>query len=409
MEKIKIAFCWSLPLCNIYGGGEKVLSELLSVINLDEFDVTLVIEHPKIHAQYYSLIKDKVKIVSIYNYKVGYYKKITISNGTSSYRWKYFPPSGVVREISKILILKRFLKLFASNYDVIVDHDPFHFLKYISKYKIKPKAKVIGWHHTDYARFKDCCERLKRGMKNPLSLMDGLFFVSDVIKNQSLGYVRSINSNLSKHLYYTPNGINFDHICKLANNVDSLMNDFEKNLIKSDYVLCTARVQYSKGQDIAIEAFSIICDRFPHLNLIFIGGLGENSEIFVNQVKQYKLQDRIFFLGVKENPYIWMKNCKLSILCSRYEESFGLVVLESMFFNKSVILPKLPQLLDIYKGFVNYFSVGDSLALSDVMANVLTINTEIIDENRYDTFLQRYSLNTSSQIFANGIKNILNK
>lgn len=404
-KKIKLAFFWSTPLCNVYGGGEKVLSELLATIDLNEFDVTLIIEHPEIHEKYYSLFKNRIKVISIYDKAVGYYKK-TNALGGINYKWKYYPPSGIVREVAKFFILKKKLRWIADNYDVLIDHDPFIFIKYLSKYQAEVPAKLIGWHHTDFARLKTVCEHLKRGMKNPLSIMDGLFFVSDTIKEQAVAYIKNINSTLSNNLFFTPNGIDFNRAYAMAG-IDADLDENENRLIQSDYILLPARVQYSKGHDVAIEAFAAIAEKFPKLNLIFLGGFGDDADKFVERVKSLNLQDKIFFLGSRSNPYIWMKHCKLVLLCSRYEESFGLVVLESMAFNKDIVLSDLPQLKKIYGDAVNYFPVNDSIVLAEVISQLMLNQDRTTESKRYLSFIEKYSIVNSSRQFEQSIRKIL--
>jgi hypothetical protein len=48
------------------------------------------------------------------------------------------------------------------------------------------------------------------------------------------------------------------------------------------------------------------------------------------------LENQIFFLGNKKNPYIWMKNAELFLLSSKFE-GFGLVLVESMAVDTFVI------------------------------------------------------------------------
>ena len=52
--------------------------------------------------------------------------------------------------------------------------------------------------------------------------------------------------------------------------------------------------------------------------------------------KELKLENKIFFIGRKKNPYVWLDNCNLFVLSTKFE-GFGLVLTESMLLNKKVL------------------------------------------------------------------------
>ena len=69
--------------------------------------------------------------------------------------------------------------------------------------------------------------------------------------------------------------------------------------------------------------------------------LEEKGKIFdrekiENMIKDEDLQEYIKLLGVKKNPYPWIKNSKLLVHSSRYE-GFGLVLVEALILGKVVI------------------------------------------------------------------------
>ena len=70
-------------------------------------------------------------------------------------------------------------------------------------------------------------------------------------------------------------------------------------------------------------------------NLVIVGD-GPDLELLEEYIKKLKLEQRVFFLGRKNNPYVWIDNCKLFVLSTKFE-GFGLVLTESMILNKKVI------------------------------------------------------------------------
>ena len=399
-NKLKIAFLVNMPLCNVSGGAEMVISELLSRIDLNKFEITLVVEHPLVHEKYLSYFKNKVHILSIYNYWCGYYKR-EIRDSHSSLRWKYFPPSGLIRHLVKSFVFKRKLVYIAMKFDAIVETDTFYFIKQLSSYNIKPRAKIIGWHHTDYQQFKNVTQEIKNGMTNPLLMMDSVFFVSQYIKTQAMNYICQVNPALIGQVFYTPNGIDVAKIKHIEKFNVEVLDGFESNLLNSDYILMVARVAASKGHTFAISAFAEISEQLPELKLVFVGATGGTINELRNQIAVLGLQDKIIFLGAKSNPYAWMKNCRLALLCSQYSESFGLVVLEYMVFNRPIIVSNIPQLIDAFDDSVNYFSSQDSHSLALKMLEMLSAEVMIDIADKYKHVLDKYSISNATHCFEN--------
>ena len=408
-SKVKVAFCFSSQLCNIYGGGEEVLSVLLGKIDLNKFDVTLVIETPKIHDKYLANFKNKVKIISIYNRWIGYYKKSIIS-GAEIFKWKFYPPSSLVRKLARAILYKRILQKIANEFDVIVDHDPFNFIKNLSRFKILPKASIVGWHHTDYQEFVKNTQALKKVIKNPLLLMDGVFFVSSYIQKQSIKYIESVNPRLRDKTYFTPNGINIQGINSTEMNYNEL-NANELQIINSKYILMVARVTKTKGHSVAIEAFCKIQHLIPEYNLVFVGPFGDAYSELMEIIIKENMAHKIHFLGAKTNPYVWMKNSQMLILCSLKEESFGLVIVEASIFNKVVIVSDLPQLRELYSDKVDYFITGNAVSLGDKILSYIdekyAIHPRVNHLDNINQIIEIYSIDSSVVCFEKSIFAVL--
>ena len=407
-EKLRIAFLVNMPLCNIAGGAEQMLSEILGEIDLDKFDVTILLEQPQINQKYLSSFQNRVRIITIYNYWCGYYRNYSSNVSGSILRWKFFPPSGIVRKIVKFLLFKRKLSEIVYSNDIIIETETFYFLKHINQYKIKPIAKVIGWHHTDINEFVRFTNGLRKFETNPILLMDSVFFVNNSIKEQAKEYLKDIKPSLVDQVFYTPNGINPQKIKLLAERTENL-NDYERKLLNSDYILMVARVAKSKGHSIAIQAFSKVLTKFPQLKLIFVGALAAegNGELDV-EIMALGLSERVIFLGAKHNPYVWMKNCKLALLCSS-SEAFGLVVLEYMVFNRQIIVSDIPQLIDAFGDSVNYFLSQNPHNLAEKMLAVLGSDLHVDLAAKYKSLLDRYSITAATRYFETLLLHVANR
>lgn len=104
---------------------------------------------------------------------------------------------------------------------------------------------------------------------------------------------------------------------------------------RSEYILCVARHSEVKGIDVLIKAFSEFCKKNKDVDLILIGD-GYLIDRHKSMVENYKLGERVFFLGAQPPNVVrsYMQSCIFNVLPSRKakdgaEEGFGLVLLET--------------------------------------------------------------------------------
>ncbi len=118
-----------------------------------------------------------------------------------------------------------------------------------------------------------------------------------------------------------------EKMSKLGN---SYNDDFEG--IK---ILTIGRLAHQKGYDIALEA----CKELKNRGISFrwyslgIGYLKEDIETYI---EENNLQDNFILLGVKSNPYPYLKDCDIYVQTSRFE-GFGIAIAEARMLNKPVV------------------------------------------------------------------------
>lgn len=69
---------------------------------------------------------------------------------------------------------------------------------------------------------------------------------------------------------------------------------------------------------------------------ILLVGSGNRTQEYKEKIKEYKLENRVIFLGKKQNPYPYFKIADSLILTSEYE-GFPVVYLEAMILNTPII------------------------------------------------------------------------
>ena len=88
--------------------------------------------------------------------------------------------------------------------------------------------------------------------------------------------------------------------------------------IKIPIILSIGRLFYQKGFDIGIEAVRILAERKMDF-VWFIMGAGELKAKLQEQIIDCKLEDKVILMGVRDNPYPYIKNCDVVFQPSRYE------------------------------------------------------------------------------------------
>lgn len=93
-------------------------------------------------------------------------------------------------------------------------------------------------------------------------------------------------------------------------------------------IICAGRLDYQKGYDLLIEAFSLIADKCPKWH-IDIFGSGEEERALCKMISQKGLEERISIHPATDHIYEEYQNSDFLVFSSRYE-GWGLVLVEAM-------------------------------------------------------------------------------
>ncbi|SHR97806.1 group 1 glycosyl transferase [Mycobacteroides abscessus subsp. abscessus] len=107
---------------------------------------------------------------------------------------------------------------------------------------------------------------------------------------------------------------------------------------KGTRILTIGRLDHQKGYDIAIEACRLLKDQGVDFRWYSLGK-GPLEEEVRKKVKEYDLSGDFILLGVKENPYPYIKNSNIYVQTSR-NEGFGLAIAEARMLNIPVVSTK---------------------------------------------------------------------
>lgn len=110
-----------------------------------------------------------------------------------------------------------------------------------------------------------------------------------------------------------------------------------KPLFDFPYILSVSRLQPGKGQDMLIDAFSLLHQDFPDLKLVLVGE-GDFLETLQHKVEALQLQDSVIFTGRVDDVQTYYQHAKVFVFPSMWElEGFGLVLIEAMAYQAPIV------------------------------------------------------------------------
>lgn len=156
---------------------------------------------------------------------------------------------------------------------------------------------------------------------------DKIVAISEGVKND---LIQNFNVNEKKvEVIYNP--IDIEKVINLKNEV--LQEDNE--LFNGNVIINVGRLTKQKGQWHLIRAFSKVVNEIPDAKLVILGE-GELREYLQRIIRDFNLEENVFLLGYKKNPFKYLAKSKLFVLSSLYE-GFGNVIIEAMTCGTSVI------------------------------------------------------------------------
>lgn len=106
------------------------------------------------------------------------------------------------------------------------------------------------------------------------------------------------------------------------------LNKDEASIFKTPVILYVGGLYHNvKGTDRLIKAFETIHEELKSYSLVFIGGDYDNSlPQLKTLVQDFQLENKVFFFGKKDNPYMYMKKADMLISPSRDEGLPGVLI-----------------------------------------------------------------------------------
>ncbi|WP_209122911.1 glycosyltransferase [Alkalihalobacillus sp. BA299] len=374
------------------GGGEKSLVNLLSQIDYNRFNIDLFLfNHNGIFMEY---LPSEVNVLSLpdtytdftlplhksiakfimkrkFNLvlsRITYTKMNRSSKSTSineQYSWKYMAQS---------------LEKLEKKYDIAIG-----FLEKTSTYFCVDKVeanKKIGWVHIDYD---------KLGMDPQYDLpyfkkLDNIITVSEECSN----ILKERFPSEGEKVQVIYNIVSPTTITKMAK-MEKVDNPQKNNEVN---ILSIGRLHYQKGFDRAIKACKIMVDKGYNIQWRIIGE-GEERQKLMTLINEYNLKDHFHLIGLKSNPYPYIKNAEVYAQTSNFEGK-SIAIDEAKILQKPILVTNFSTAKDqIQHGKNGLIVEMDPSAIADGIENL------IIDKDlrkKLTTNLANEKLGTEAEI-----------
>ena len=365
MKKKLLFFIESLEV----GGAEKSLVTLLRSADLNNYDVDLMMLKKgtflKDVPAYVNVIFVESLHPSIFK-RAQYFilKKINKGNfHASNYFWKVFQ-----NDFQEISI----------KYDIAIAYGQGFSTYFIAK---KVKAfKKFAWVNIDY-EIAGYSEKFDYSFYKKF---DGVVAVSQHVRD---GFCTVFQGKLTPPLTVIPD---ITSVQEVIDKATKSIVDFNTEKLT---IVSVGRLVGQKGFSLAIAAAKILKSKNYDFKWYIIGE-GIERMFLEKQISNYGLENTVYLLGLKQNPYPYIKNCNIYAQTSLFE-GLGLTVIEAKILGKPVVTTNFPTASKIIKN-------GETGLICAMNAESIADNIEKLILNKD----LRQELTTSEATFYNESKKI---
>ena len=260
--------------------------------------------------------------------------KVNLFNLSLSY-FKYLPKFGYIKSRFSYLViffvslfpLVKFLKKEKPDFLIIHLITSLPLLIFnIFSFKTKLILRISGYPKLNFLRkffWKICAKNI--------------YYVTTPTY-ATLNLIKKNNIFSEKKLRYLPDPILEPKEIQAKKNI---LVTLSKKFAPKKSLVSIGRLTKQKNYQFLIEAFSEIQKKDNDINL-FILGDGDEKNKLLKRIKELDLVDKIFLIGHQENVYNYLKDAKIFILTSLWEDP-GFVLLEAGFMNKVVLSSDCPS------------------------------------------------------------------
>lgn len=324
------------------GGSEVALIELINALPEELYNITLVLLDSD--NEYAYRLKKKVNIVQL-TFNSSFAKSLV-----SMYAF----PAKVLKKLSVNLFIPYYdfisncvTNVFEKTYDVAIDFYGYgSFVTAFLATKIQAKKKAT-WLHDEKLYWL-------KSVQKCLCKYDKIYGVSQAVVDVFCEEYPQYGNKAD--VFY--NVIDIEEIKRKAEQDEVVPFRDVFNIVT------VGRLTEQKGYDIAVKAANILKKKKIDFAWYAIGS-GRDEKTLKKLVATYNLEEKFVFLGRKDNPYPYMKNCDLYVQPSRHE-GYGLTIVEARVLGLPIVVSNIRPLAEqIQDGVNGYVAELSAEAMAD--------------------------------------------
>lgn len=277
------------------------------------------------------------------------------------------------------ILLSKLMPCFSEEeFDTVIDYGGQQQLYYMVD-KLK-SSKKMSFFHSDYNKWP----YYKIADKKYYPRIDKLFTISE----KCVESLKEHFPEMSHKIFLFENITCPKVLYKLSE------EKIDTSILNGTFLLTIGHVWYNKGTDLAVAAARILMEQGYNFTWLFIGKVADTK--YVKDVASMNLGKTIQFLGIKSNPYPYMKHADIFVHPSRFEGK-SIAIDEAKIMCKPIVATSFSTVND---QLINGVNATICEMTPDGLANAIK---DLIDNeekrNNYQDYLKNNIQDNSTEIF----------
>ena len=194
-----------------------------------------------------------------------------------------------------------------------------------------PIPKIAFFHFSFKQYHKGNQRKLKR-LGKKISVYDKIITICDEMRNEGI----EMYPDLKDKFITIYNAFDLEAIKEKS------MEPLDSPLVQQPYILAVQRLEETqKDSTTLIKAYKILTEQYGITDKLYIIGEGKSRQALTKLCKGLKLENDVYFLGLKENPYPWIRKSRLFVLSSKFE-GLPTVLIEALSLEKAIVSSNCP-------------------------------------------------------------------
>ena len=373
------------------GGVSKSMLSLLNVIDKEKYEVSLLMMNTS--GAFSDQIPARIRVLSDSRLTAltsgfsGIKDLISFRKGTGFHPLLAFLSlirfvfSFIDKSLAGVFLARISPKITDESFDLIIDYNGQQDLYYMVD-KLNGKQKIT-FFHSDYRKWR----YYEKADRKYFGKVDGIYTISE----ECVFALKEVFPEYTDKFHLMENISSPSLINKLA---DELI---EPTLTKKQHDFIIASLGYvsiGKGSELAVQVAKKLKEVGISFEWWFIGGV-TNDWDYQGFVKKNGLEDNVKFLGVKANPYPYLKRADLYVHLSKFEGK-SIALDEVKVLCKPVVVTNFSTVHDQFEDRVNA-SICE-MTVEDATDKVTELIHNASLRQSYIDYLKQHIVDNSNEI-----------